>query len=417
MSVAPTPTTEGETIRHSNAAELANALQAARADTLRTFAAYERISGDLQVPYRPDLNPPLWELGHIGWFQEWWLARNPQRKLGAAADPTVQRLAGVRAQADALYNSSQVPHASRWSLPLPTPDATRDDLALQLAQTLALLEKAQGDDGLYFFRLALLHEDMHHEAAVYMAQTLALDLDDARWLPPTLAAPRHALHLDAATCVMGQPLNAPGFAFDNELGHEAVALDAYSIDNRVLLWGDYLPFIESGGYSDDRWWSAAGRAWLAQTGLTMPLYLRRAGGQWQRRTGSQWQALNLQECACHLTAHEAHAWCAWAGRRLPSEAEWLHAARQRPHDFAWGQVWEWTASAFRPFVGFVPHPYQDYSAPWFDGRPVLRGASFATQPRLRNLNYRNFFQPQRNDVPAGFRSCALSDANRKPIPV
>ena len=175
MSVALNISTAGETIRHASATELAEALQAARADTLHTFATYERALGDLQVPYRPDLNPPLWELGHIGWFQEWWLARNPQSKLGLAADPAVQRLAGVRPQADALYNSSQVPHAARWSLPLPTPDATREDLALQLTQTLALLENAHGDDGLYFFRLALLHEDMHHEAAVYMAQTLALD--------------------------------------------------------------------------------------------------------------------------------------------------------------------------------------------------------------------------------------------------
>lgn len=407
MSTVANPVPLGETIRHANAAALTEALQAARADTLRTFAAYERALGDLQVPYRPDVNPPLWELGHIGWFQEWWLARNPQRMRGVAADPAVQRQPGVRPQADALYNSSQVPHASRWSLPLPTPDATRDDLALQLFQTLALLHGARGDAALYFFRLALLHEDMHHEAAVYMAQTLALDLDDARWLPPTMGLPAQAIYLEAAPCVVGQAVTAPGFAFDNELGQETVALDAYAIDNRVLLWGDYLPFVEGGGYTNPRWWSAAGQTWLAQTGLAMPLYLRRSNGHWQRRTGSQWHTLDLQECACHLTAHEAQAWCAWAGRRLPSEAEWLHAARQRPQDFVWGQVWEWTASDFRPFAGFVPHPYQDYSAPWFDGRPVLRGASFATQPRLRNVHYRNYFQPQRNDVPAGFRSCAL----------
>lgn len=407
MSVALTHPTMGETIRHANAAALADALQAARADTLRTFAAYQRALTDLQVLYRPDLNPPLWELGHIGWFQEWWLARNSQRHLGAAADPDARRLAGGRAQADALYNSSRVPHASRWSLPLPTPDATRDDLALQLSQTLALLQGACGDAALYFFRLALLHEDMHHEAAVYMAQTLALDLEDARWIPCTMARARQTISMEAATCWMGQSASAPGFAFDNELGCDAVALDAFAIDSQVLQWGDYLPFVEGGGYTHPRWWSAAGQTWLAQTGLTVPIYLRRAGGHWQRRTGSQWHTLDMQECACHLSAHEAQAWCAWAGRRLPSEAEWLHTARQRPQDFAWGQVWEWTASPFRPFAGFMPHPYQDYSAPWFDGRPVLRGASFATQPRMRNLHYRNLFQPQRNDVPAGFRSCAL----------
>jgi EgtB-related family protein len=118
--------------------------------------------------------------------------------------------------------------------------------------------------------------------------------------------------------------------------------------------------------------------------------------------------LDLAEPACHLTAHEAQAWCAWAGRRLPTEWEWERTALTRPEAFAWGEVWEWTASAFAPLPGFEPHPYRDYSAPWFDGRPVLRGASFMTQPRMRHPRYRNFFEALRSDVPAGFRTCAVA---------
>jgi EgtB-related family protein len=83
------------------------------------------------------------------------------------------------------------------------------------------------------------------------------------------------------------------------------------------------------------------------------------------------------------------------------------AALNRPDAFNWGQVWEWTASAFAPFTGFVAHPYRDYSRPWFDGRPVLRGASLATSPRMRHPKYRNYFTPERNDIYAGFRSCAI----------
>ena len=135
-------------------------------------------------------------------------------------------------------------------------------------------------------------------------------------------------------------------------------------------------------------------------------YLRHEAGTWQHRRHGRWQALALAEAACHLTQHEALAWCRWAGRRLPGEAEWERAALTRPESFRWGDVWEWTASPFQPFPGFAAHPYRDYSAPWFDGRPVLRGASFMTQPRLRHPRYRNYFPAFRNDVPAGFRTCA-----------
>jgi EgtB-related family protein len=138
-----------------------------------------------------------------------------------------------------------------------------------------------------------------------------------------------------------------------------------------------------------------------------PLYLRQTAGTWQQWRHGRWQLLDQSLPACHLSAHEARAWCRWAGRRLPSEAEWVRAAQLAPDAFRWGDVWEWTDSRFAPFPGFVAHPYRDYSAPWFDGRPVLRGASFMTQPRLRDVHYRNFFLPHRRDVPAGFRSCAL----------
>jgi gamma-glutamyl hercynylcysteine S-oxide synthase len=117
--------------------------------------------------------------------------------------------------------------------------------------------------------------------------------------------------------------------------------------------------------------------------------------------------LNLRHAACHLTAVEAEAWCHWAGRRLPTEAEWERAAVQQPQAFEWGHVWEWTSSNFGPYPGFDAHPYRDYSAPWFGSHRVLRGASFMTQPRMRHPRYRNFFMPHRNDIAAGFRSCAV----------
>jgi EgtB-related family protein len=212
-----------------------------------------------------------------------------------------------------------------------------------------------------------------------------------------------------------------GFCFDNELGGLQREVPAFEIDAQAVRWAEFLPFVEAGGYEQARWWTPAGWAWRGAAGsggagrpgqpvarvAAAPRYLRQAGGHWQAWRQGRWTLLDLTEPACHLTLHEAQAWCAWAGRRLPTEFEWERAVLTHPEAFAWGDVWEWTASPFAPFPGFEPHPYREYSAPWFDGRPVLKGASFMTQPRMRHPRYRNFFEAHRNGVPAGFRTCAV----------
>jgi ergothioneine biosynthesis protein EgtB len=404
------PLEDATTARQADACWLAAAFRSSRDDTLATFALLENSLEQLGVPQREALNPPLWELGHIGWFQEFWIARNPLRFVGASADPDARRLPGVRPNADALYDSSKVAHDTRWSLPLPDAAATRVDLAEQLEGTLAGLRDADGSDAaLYFFRLALFHEDMHHEAALYMAQSLGVAIADARWLEPALTGACRPLAFDAGFWTLGSN-GGVSFAFDNELASHGILLPATCIDSQVIRWAEFLAFVEAGGYGQTRWWSQAGTDWLTNERAQAPRYLRRdsvRSRSWQQWRHGAWQALDLNHPACHLTVHEAEAWCRWAGRRLPSEAEWERAAIERPDDFAWGQVWEWTASPFLPYPGFEPHPYRDYSAPWFGSRRVLRGGSFMTQPRMRHPRYRNFFMAHRNDVPAGFRSCSL----------
>ena len=390
--------------RSANPSALAAALRACRADTLAVLDRLEAALPDLQVPQAASLNPPCWELGHIGWFQQYWLARNPQRHRGHRADPQATRRPAQAPDSDALFDSSRVAQPSRWQLSLPPLAALRESLDEGLHRTLQLLhEGGDGDEALYFFRLALAHEDMHHEAALYMAQALGAPGASARWQARPLSSSRVLLDFDAGPFEQGW--QGAGFAFDNELGAFTARLPACRIDSRVLCWDDYLPFVEAGGYEQARWWSPAGQTWLQANRLRAPRYLR--GTPWQVLSGGEGAALDRRLPACHLSAFEAEAWCAWAGRRLPTEADWERAAVQSGPAFAWGAVWEWTASPFEPYLGFVAHPYLDYSAPWFGSRRVLRGASFATQRRLHHPRYRNFFTPDRNDIFAGFRSCAL----------
>ncbi len=371
--------------RHADRATLASGLVDARERTLRQFAAFESALGQgLRVPCTPELNLPLWELGHIGWFADWWIARNPQLGRGLQADPLVARGPARQAargvDAEALYDSSAIAHDRRWQLDLPDAETTRTDLSASLDQTLALLSEAPEDDtGLYFFRLALFHEDMHAEAGVYMAQALGIDVGHPSSLVHTEAA---EVHVPATRWTLGW--SGAGFAFDNELGAHTVEVNAFEIDAGPVTWARYLPMVDAG---------------LA----AMPRYLRRRADGWEVQRFGIWQALDLQAPACHLSATEAQAWCRWAGRRLPTEAEWEVAAHRAP-GFTWGEVWEWTASTFAPFPGFAPHPYRDYSQPWFDGRPVLKGASSATHPRMRHPRYRNYFPAARTDIFAGFRS-------------
>src|SRR5512133_1497180 len=224
-------------------------------------------------PYPPELNPPLWELGHVAWFQEWWIARNRERARGVACVPDHARGPSLLPQADAWYDSSRVAHRTRWESPLPGPDATRDYLERTLAQTLALLEELPpdaGDDALYFFRLVAMHEAMHAEAAAYMAQNLGITLREGA-APPRLVADTE-LELPAQRFRVGS--DAAGFAFDNELEAHDTAIRPLRIDAQPVSWARFLPFVESGGYENPAWWSDAGRAWLAGQPLRHPAHLR-----------------------------------------------------------------------------------------------------------------------------------------------
>ncbi len=382
-------------------------MTAQREDLLRLWAGYRAaLPANMEIAYAADLNPPRWELGHVGWFEEFWIGRNPHRLRGVQANPDAPRAASLLRRADAFYNSSQVAHTRRWHLDLPDAAGILRDVAAIRERTLQLLQHSEDSDAaLYFFRLAAVHEAMHREAWLMMAQNLAIDLRGyAAALQATHSPPCDVIAMPAQTWLLGG--HEAGFVFDNELGAHEVALEAFSIDSAPVTWGRYLPFIEAGAYDEARWWTDEGWAWRQRASNGRPRHLVHNDEGWQRAVFGRWVPVDPDEPALHLSAHEAAAWCRWAGRRLPTEAEWESAAVSCGQTFAWGQCWEWTATPFAPYPGFEPHPYRDYSQPWFDGRPVLRGASFATWPGFKHPRYRNFFTADRTDVFAGFRSCA-----------
>ncbi|MEO7760749.1 MAG: selenoneine synthase SenA [Casimicrobiaceae bacterium] len=407
---------------------LAAALRASRERTLALSDCYASTLGSaMRVPNTPQFNPPLWELGHVGWFQEYWLRRNAQSLRGIDGEPDDPRLPSLLAHADSLYDSSNVAHDSRWELPLLDAGKTRAYLDAVLDSTLDLLRASDEDDrSLYFFRLVLMHEEMHGEAAVYSAQALGVPVSGSlrSASPATPEAPAtqitatgrpalrgssaaRTLRFDACDWELGS--RGAGFAFDNELVAQRLPVPEFEIDERPVRWRDYLEFVDAHGYDDPQWWSPEGWTDIQSRPSRLPRYVRRsatssAGFGWQCQRFGAWQSLDPDAPAVHLNHFEAQAWCRWAGRVLPTEAQWERAAMSHA-DFSWGEVWEWTASTFDPYPGFVAHPYRDYSAPWFGTRPVLRGAGQGTTARMTHPKYRNFFTPERNDIHAGFRSC------------
>ena len=410
---------ESAQMRHAGRELLSLALMDARNHTLHLIAQYEqRLESALfVVPRIAELNPPLWELGHVGWFQEWWIGRNLQRQQGPDCDPRAGRLGSIEPGADGWWDSGNVQHDSRWSLELPSLADIKGYLLATLESTLELLEKTPEEDrALYFYRLALFHEDMHCEAFSTMAQTLGLPL--ALAMPGPLPV-REALLLPACSWPLGSDLSG-GFCFDNERPCVTLQVPEFEIDAQVVNWSQFTEFVDDGGYDEPAFWQSAGWAWLqeraAHEGRRAPRYVEQIGGAsgavLQTQFGTSRRMLGAQP-AMHMSWWEADAWCRWAGRRLPAEVEWEVAAHNAARrGFHWGDVWEWTGTTFRAYEGsasdpaFKPGPYRDYSQPWFGSHKVLRGASFATRARMRSPKYRNFYAPQRDDIFCGFRSCA-----------
>ncbi len=363
-----------------------------------------------------DINPLAWELGHIAWFQEWWIARNMQRSRGRRCDASATRLPSLEPSADFWWDDSQRDLAERWKLDLPGLETLKGYLLATLETTLELLEKSvDTEQALYFYRLALAHEDMHGEELIATAQALGVPLEIELPGPMHMRAP---LLLPDTRWSMGHD-DASGLVYDNERPVHVVAVPEFEIDAQVVSWAQFIEFVDDGAYDRQELWQPAGWTWLqqkageegAESGGRAPRYVQQigvaSGAVMQMRFGSARRMLGGQP-AMHVSWWEADAWCRWAGRRLPAEVEWeLAACSATRRGFRWGDVWEWTGSTARPYPDFVADPWKDYSQACFGSHKVLRGASFATRERMKHPRFRNFQLPRNDLVFAGFRSCAL----------
>ncbi len=410
-------------MRQAGADVLSLALMDARNHTLHLMGEFEKFVPDLcfgldlSELQKRQTSPPLWLLGHAGWFQEVWVGRNTQRNLGPQCPAQPSLLASIEPRADGCFDPRLSSRVERWTHAYPDLSSIKSYLLETLEATLELLEKAAPtDDSLYFFRLALAREDQMGEQLIVLAQTLGLQLR----LPPAVAlAPRAPLLVPATLWQMGwQTSVVPlGFSFDNERPQHEVSVPEFEIDAQAVSWAQFVEFVDDGGYDDMAHWSEAGQNWLLSTesGSTdsrrAPRYVEQigvaSGAVMQMRFG-RLQRMASSSSVMHVSWYEAQAYAKWAGRRVATEVEWeIAASKLGGQGFRWGDVWEWTSNTFRPYPGFTSSPWTRASTPHFEHCKTLRGASWATRERMKVPTFRGFARPEQDSGFYGFRTCAI----------
>jgi gamma-glutamyl hercynylcysteine S-oxide synthase len=404
---------------------------------------------DLMCQHSPLMSPLVWDLAHVANQEELWLLRGV-----GGREP-------MRPEIDPLYDAFEHPRSKRPSLPLLPPAEARSYAQEVRGKVLDLLERVSFtgsrlvDDGFVFGMIAQ-HEQQHDETmlATHQLRKGAPVLTAPPPGPPPgdlLRLPQEVL-VPGGTFTMGT--SAEPWALDNERPAHVVDVAAFYLDTTPVTNAMYIEFITAGGYDDPRWWTQAGWDHRQRASLSAPLFWERDGsGQWLRRRFGATELVVPAEPVVHVCWYEADAYARWAGRRLPSEAEWEKAARFDPVSgrsmrFPWGDadptsdlanlgqrhlrpapagsypdgaapsgarqligdVWEWTASDFLPYPGFAAWPYKEYSEVFFGpDYKVLRGGAFSADPVACRGTFRNWDYPIRRQIFAGFRTARDAD--------
>jgi gamma-glutamyl hercynylcysteine S-oxide synthase len=405
----------------------------------------------LRRQHSPLMSPLVWDLAHVGNYEELWLLREV---AGAPA---------IDASLDDMYDAFRHPRPNRPALPLLGPAEARRYIAEVRGRVLDTLETIELDGarplvaGGFVYGMVVQHEHQHDET---MLATLQL-MGEPGYRPLAPASPtgwpvKGEVEVPAGPFTMGT--GDEMWAYDNERLAHTVDLPAFRIDAAPVTNGQYSEFIAAGGYDEPRWWTEDGWAWREKAGLEAPEFWRtEGGGSWSRLRFGWRENVPSDEPVQHVCWYEAEAYARWAGKRLPTEAEWEKAASWSPEGqkrrWPWGDaepdgagspapgrpgranlggslyrpapvgaypagvsaygchqmigdVWEWTSSDFEPYPGFAPFPYREYSEVFFgSGYKVLRGGSWATSPLAIRTTFRNWDYPIRRQIFAGFR-CA-----------
>jgi iron(II)-dependent oxidoreductase len=373
---------------------------------------------DLERVHSTLMSPLVWDLGHIAAFEDLWLCHR-----AGGLEPVHPELMDV-------YDAAETPRASRGELPYLRHDESLDYLATVRERAFGVLDSA-GPSAIW--EMVLQHEHQHNET---MLQTMQL-ADPGSVAPPrpertpiTLQREQRMVRVDAGPFAMGDA--GEGFAYDNERPCHEVDLPAFEIDRLPVTNGDFRRFVDDGGYSRPELWSPGGWEWRCEASVTAPLFWT---GDGRVRSFERVEPLDCHMPVMHVSWFEADAFARWAGKRLPTEAEWEKAAAgtgtqagscnidqltygplpagafprsASDHGVLGliGDTWEWTASEFGGYPGFRAYPYREYSEVFFDqGYKVLRGGSWATRPSVARNTFRNWDFPQRRQIFSGFR-CA-----------
>jgi iron(II)-dependent oxidoreductase len=395
-----------------------------------TEAIVRGLSDDiLQLAPRSFVSPPVWDLAHIAAYEELWVWCRAGG--GTTLYPDLQ----------AAYDAFETPRPVRSRIRLLDPGQARRYLDLTRDRTLEVLTGAQApsDPGLledgFVFDLVAAHEAQHAETMLQEFVLGGVPIESvggpAPDGAPSAGSGPERIVVPAGRVTVGA--EADGFAYDCERPAHRCELAAYAIGRDPVSCGEFVAFIEDGGYARDELWSPAGRDWRREQAVIAPAYWEPDGsGGWTARTLVGRRPVNLAAPVCHVSWFEADAFARWAGGRLPTEPEWERAAigaDSEPESCNLGvrfraplvpgtltgtsaigcramigDVWEWTATEFAGYPGFRAYPYREYAEVFFgQGYRVLRGGSWATQQHVASTTFRNWDLPQRRQIFAGLR--------------